>query len=102
MRLIFDECDFGDDFEAICDPPKDWTEAATGDEDFFIWFKAYDSGMLCCKRDRELNAEGYKYDCLAWVEFGFAKREYLLEGCAAKTREDAERLLQAVADAIYQ
>ena len=104
MNLVFEWCDYGDDFEAICNPPEDWMALDPDDElEMFIWFKAYDVGMFECDRDEQLASEDYCYDCLAWVEFGWmSKREYLLKNTPARTREEAERILQATADAIYE
>jgi len=103
MILMFEECDFYDDFEAICDPPDDWLALDPDDRlEMFVWFKAYDSSACWGPRDSDLKANGYEYDCLAWVEFGYmGHREYLMENVKARTREEAERLLQLAADALY-
>ena len=103
MELVFNECAYGMDFESIESPPISWGIGGDEPGDPFIWFKAYDTSMCENYRECKLHESGYKFDCLAWVEFGYmGRREYLMQGIPARNQEEAERLLQACADAIYE
>ena len=106
MKLWFDEC-YDGDFEAYCDLPDDWAdEESPLRQDGFIWFKAYntgiDDGYDQTTRFRE---EGYAYECLIRYQYDPPCGPYHEEDLAvfgAHTREEAERLLQVAADAIYE
>ena len=106
MKLIFEWCDYGDDFETYCDLPDDWAdEYSPLRDDGFIWFKAYDTEIEGSydKTDR-FRAEGYKYECLVRFQYDPPCGPYHEEDLAvfgAHTREEAEHLLQVAANALY-
>ena len=105
MELYFEDCDYGEDFESLCDIPEDWyggDDMSALYNNSFIWFKAYDTSMCELSREEELYAQGYGFDCYVWLEVEYmGKREYLLDGVPARDRAEAERLLQLAADALY-
>ena len=105
MKLYFEDCDYGEDFESLCDLPEDWYD---GDDmsdlynNSFIWFKAYDTSLCQSLRDESLYESGFGFDCCVWLEVEYmGDRKYLMDGVPAKGRTEAERLLQAAADALY-
>jgi len=109
MKLNFDACDVGRDFEACCDLPGIWAESSNDPcslyQRAFIWFKAYD--LLVgpyTKDDARLRAEGYEFSCLVrirsdWANIGAIDEDLGVFG--ARDMEEAERLLQVAADALY-
>ena len=102
MKLMFDEGGVAGDFNACCDPPRDWMELDPDDElGLFIWFRAYTTDTPMNGHGEELAADGYAYDCYVEVETNECWCAYELAHFRARDTEEAERLLQAAADALY-
>lgn len=107
MKLWFDSCDWGDDFEAYCDLPKDWYgEDDTSDlyNNGFIWFKAYDLAAGGDFDAAKMMERGCRFECLVRFQYDPPCGPYDEETLAefyAKDKEEAERLLQIAADALY-
>lgn len=106
MNLWFDECYSDGDFEAYCDLPDDWAdEDSPLREDGYIWFKAYSTGIEDdYDQTARFRAEGYAYECLIRYQYDPPHgpyREIDIATFGASSREEAERLLQTAADAIY-
>lgn len=106
MKLYFDEGGMSGDFNAVCNPPKDWpaTYDEFGEPSIDVWFRAYATRYGAAKgygRDYELWTAGYDYDCYVEVSTPTCFNEYELAHFAAKDETEAERLLQVAADALY-
>ena len=107
MELWFDEGGMTGDFNTVCNPPKDWpvTYDDWGEPSVDIWFRAY-ATVHDAKRgyghDYDLWSAGYDYDCYVEVSTPTSFNEYELAHFPARNQEEAERLLQACADAIYK
>ena len=103
MELWFDEGSMTGDFNACCDPPDDWRALDPDDErGIFIWFRAYTTRHFMSNREETLWMRGYGYDCFVEVEVDDDWCAYELAHFSARDAEEAERLLQACADAIYE
>lgn len=99
MELVFSECNYGEDFESVEYVPEGWPVG----EDAFIWFKAYDTSFCETERETELHDAGFEFDCLVWLEHRcMGPRDYLMESTGARNKQEAERLLQVAADALYR
>ena len=102
MKLWFDEGGMTGDFNACCDPPEDWMDLDPDDElGLFVWFRAYTTKHLVSSHEELLWQQGYDYDCFVEVETEACFNEYELAHFPARDVEEAERMLQACADAIY-
>ena len=109
MELWFDEGGMTGDFCAVCNPPKDLpvTYDEWGEPSVDIWFRAYATvhdAKCGYGHDYDLWSEGYDYDCCCYVEVNTPScfDGYELAHFPARNQEEAERLLQACADAIYE
>ena len=102
--LDFYSSDYGDDFEAMLDWPKDWPTDQTQRGEFEdVWFKAYDTSLKENDEDTELFERGYLFNCcvrIRYYESGRYCEDYIAK-FPAKDKEEAERLLQVAADALY-
>lgn len=104
MMLDFYDSNYGEDFEACWDWPKDWPHKCDdancyGD----VWFKAYDVSLCERSDDDRLLERGYLFDCYVFVRYS-APEWYWEDDLAhfpAHDKEEAERLLQLAADALY-
>lgn len=106
MRLQFDEGGERGDFNAVVAPPRDWpvTYDDWGLPEIDVWFRAYTTKVDAGRgegRDYELWADGYDYDCYVEASTPTCFNEYEIAHFPARSREEAERLLQVAADAIY-
>ena len=107
MKLYFDDCYCGEDFEAYCDLPEDWYGGDDMSDLFnngFIWFKAYDTAEVPYDMTEEFAKDGYAFECIVRFQYDPACGPYHEEDLAifgARDREEAERLLQVAADALY-
>jgi len=104
--LDFDEAGLRGDFCAVCNPPKDWpvTYDEWGEQTIEIWFWAYATEPNARKgygKDYELWVAGYGYDCYVDVATPAFLDAYNLAHFSARDSEEAERLLQVAADALY-
>jgi len=103
MKLWFDEGGMTGDFNAVCDPPKDWKEACPSweDDELEIWFRAYTTKHRTTQHEIELHSRGVVYECFIEVSTRSCFNDIELAHFVTKDREEAERLLQLAADAIY-
>ena len=105
MMLDFYDSDYGKDFEACWDWPEGWPHEDELEylEDN-IWFKAYDTSLCETKNDIALFEQGYLFDCIVRACYYTPNLycEDVLARFPARTREEAERLLQLAADALYE
>ena len=108
--LDFYDSDYGRDFEVSCNIPYDWCPGAWDAPDSIywkssIWFKAYDvnAGTEYDETERFRN-EGYEFECLIRLELNRDGHSELTELAkfGARNIDEAERLLQAAADAIFE
>lgn len=109
MKLDFYSSDYGEDFEAMSDWPNDWPhdiEWPDGYMDYMfcdVWFKAYDTSFKANDEDAMLFEQGYLFNCIVRIRY-YTTGLYCEDGLAkfhARNREEAERLLQVAADALY-
>ncbi len=115
-KLYFEHSGYGCDFEAAEYWPKGWPhdiEYPDGYMDYMdgdVWFKAYDTSLKENERDAELFEQGYLFNCEVRVRYytsGFPVQALLycedpLASFPARDQEEAERLLQVAADALYR
>lgn len=103
--LDFYDSDYGEDFEACCYWPKDWPhEHEDGLVFDDVWFKAYDTSLKENDEDTALFEQGYLFNCIVRVRY-YTPSLYCEDGLAkfpAHDKEEAERLLQLAADALYE
>lgn len=99
IKPRFSSCDYANDFEAIIDAHEvfDWLPRYS----YNLWLKGYDTSCRETEREVMLNDNGYEYDCYVYVlnaedgtPFNFEMEFYK----AAKTRQDAEKVLCEMAD----
>lgn len=96
IKVIFSDCDYADDFEAIVDASEVFDTVPK--YRFNLWLKAYDSSMRENEREQEVNDKGYAFDCYVYVlddegnpvDTSYAPR-------MAKTRQSAEDTLVKMA-----
>ena len=109
FKLDFQSCDYGEDFEYVYNWPKGWphdVEYEDGSVDYVdgdVWFKAYDTSLKENEEDAGLFEQGYLFNCtvrLRYYTTGLYCEDFLAK-FPAKDREEAERLLQVAADALY-
>ena len=110
LALDFQSCDYGEDFEYVYDWPESWPqniEHPDGYMDYMdgdVWFKAYDTSLCANEEDKELFEQGYLLNCVVRLRY-YTTGLYCEDGLAkfpARDKEEAERLLQAAADALYE
>ena len=108
MRLQFDSCGDGRDFAAVCDPPESLRALdPDGERGMEVWFRAYDT-MVAAEYNQcsqLLLDEGYEFDCEIKIEFAEEPTGHdivLHDYFAAHDKKEAEYLLQAAADALYE
>lgn len=108
-KLHFEDSDYGEDFECACDWPEDWPhdiEYPDGYIDYMdgdVWFKAYDTSLKENDEDATLFEQGYLFNCYVRIRY-YTTGLYCEDGLAkfpARDKEEAERLLQVAADALY-
>lgn len=109
MKLDFYESGYGEDFEAAADWPKGWPhdiEYPDGYMDYMdgdVWFKAYDTSLKENDEDVDLFRQGYLFNCNVRIRY-YTTGLYCEDGLAkfpARDKEEAERLLEIAADALY-
>ena len=110
MELYHEGCSYARDFEDCCDLPRTWAEPSDDPDSLYqrayIWFKAYDllAGPYT-SAGKQFSDDGYEFECLVRMRqdtptIGFVDID--LAHFPARNQEEAERLLQACADAIYE
>ena len=107
MKLWFDSCGDGRDFAAVCDPPESLMALdPDGERGMEVWFRAYDTSVAAAynNRDSMLHEHGIEFDCEVRIEFaeGCSGEDIYLAGFTAQNEQEAERLLQIAADALYE
>ena len=104
MKLVFYEGWYRGHAEAVCDPPESWMPFEKAEEiELFIHFDSYELSEWAIGEDEdEMLDNGFKYICLVGVEYGKTDDFEILAKFPAKTNQEAERLLQIAADAIYE
>lgn len=106
MKLFFDECYWLGDFEAWCDVSSGWVDGWDDPINWQVWFKAYDCEKQINDTETEYWEQRYEFDCVVRLicdPFGSngMTAEWVLAEFPAKNVEEAERLLQVAADALY-
>ena len=107
--LDFYDSDYGRDFEAVCYWPESWPhdiEYQDGSMDYMdgdVWFKAYDTSLKENDEDARLFEHGYLFNCIVRIRYYTTSLycEDVLAKFPARDKEEAERLLQVAADALY-
>ena len=100
-KLYFEHSGYGCDFEAAEYWPKGWPHDNYMDSD--VWFKAHDTSLKENDRDAELFEQGYLFNCEVRIRY-YTSGLYCEDPLAnfpARDQEEAERLLQVAADALY-
>ena len=109
MMLDFYDSDYGQDFEACWDWPEGWPqniEFPDGSMEYTdgdVWFKAYDTSLLEADEDIALFEQGYLFNCYVRLRYNPPSPycDDVLAHFPAHDKEEAERLLQLAADALY-
>ena len=106
MKLHFDDCCWLRDFEAWCDVPRGWVDGWDDPRNWQIWFKAYDCEKEFNDTEAEYRQRGYEFDCVVQlicdpIDGSGMTAEWVLAEFPARNEEEAERLLQVAADALY-
>lgn len=105
MKLDFYDSNYGEDFEAMTDWPGGWPHESEDGRAFDdVWFKAYDTSFKENDEDAELFEQGYLFNCIVRTR-NYTPSLYcedVLAKFPAKDKEEAERLLQIAADALYR
>jgi len=107
MELFFDQGGAGRDFCAVCDLPESLRALdPDGEREGEVWFRAYDTSVAAGwnGRDLALHNSGIEFDCEVSIQFavGSSGEDIYLFGFTAQDRQEAERLLQTAADALYR
>lgn len=107
MELWFDQCGTGRDFAAVCGSPNNLKALDPDDErGMEVWFRAYDTSVAAAysERDRMLHENGIEFDCEVRIEFaeGCSGEDIYIAGFTAQDKQEAERLLQIAADALFR
>lgn len=103
MKLVFYEGWSLGHTEAVCDPPESWMPFEKVEElELFIRFDSYELSEWAMGEDEiEMLDNGFNYVCLVGIEYGKTDDFEVLAKFPAKTEQEAERLLQVAADALY-
>lgn len=102
MELFFEGGD-GRDFKAVCDLP-DYLKALDpdGERGGYVCFQAFDTSFDAdYPIDRLLLENEFEFDCEVRVWFDDGNDIYL-HSFAAHDKQEAKRLLQVAADALYR
>lgn len=98
INLDFEDSGYGEDFETLLYAAQVFDFLP--EEDFDLWFKAYDTSMCENEEETALYKNGYTFQCYVYFSpVGKIGKWELLE-YPAKTREDAEAWLQNMANTI--
>lgn len=107
-KLEFIPSGWGDDFEAEGGWPEGWPSDIVEDGrldygDPFVKFKGYDTSYQADDQERVLFAHGYRFQCEVKLcyETDSLWCEDVISRFPARDREEAKRLLQVAADALY-
>ena len=104
MELRFYDTGYLRDFYTDLDAPKGW---APNDDEWYVDFRAYDCTHCESERERLIYEDGYEFECTVYLRFDplFSEgcfHEWELANFNAVSIEEAERLLQVAANALYE
>lgn len=110
MMLDFYDSHYGYDLEAWGEWPEYWPrniefpDGPMDSDDCGIWFRAFNTSLLETVEDIAFREQGYLFRCIVYASYATTNTYYedVLARFPAHDKEEAERLLQVAANALYE